>query len=370
MNAATKTFNRIMTLDLLRGYFLFVIILNHLHYYPSGLEWITGGSILYTSTAEGFFLISGIVLGIVRGRKLLDTPFKFAASLLAKRGVQLYVTSIILVIIFTLIGWLFMNNVGLKYGIYEPVGDIWGLIWKTLTFQYIYGWADYLRLYAIFIFLSPIALWLLRKGLWYIVLLISVIVWSFYTSSPMPLGEYSQPFSWQLIFFAGFILGFHWQTLKQWWFEQSKAFRRTLISVVVSVSVVTLVANVFIVFGHDWAGIGPLMQRYDELISPLFNKDELPVPRLVLFALWFSSLYWLFARFEKQITRFAGWILLPFGTNSLYVYTIQAFVVFIANLLFGLDSDWWFVNLAISISVVGLVYLAVRTKFLMKIIPR
>lgn len=365
-----KTPSRITTLDLLRGYFLLVILLNHLHYYPSGLEWITGGSILYTSTAEGFFLISGIVLGIVRGRKLLDKPFKLAASLLVKRSVQLYLTSIVLVILFTLIGWLFMDNVGLKYGIYQPVGDIWGLIWKTVTFQYLYGWADYLRLYAIFILLSPIALWLLRKGLWYIVLLISVIVWSFYTASPFPPGEYSQQFSWQLIFFVGFILGFHWQNMKKWWDERSKAFRRTLIGVVATVSIVTLVANVFIVFGHDWPSIGPLMQRYDELISPLFNKDELPVPRLALFGLWFCSLYWLFARFEKQIIRFAGWILLPFGTNSLYVYTIQAFVIFVFNLIFGLGSDWWFINLAISIGAIGLVYLAVRTKFLMKIIPR
>lgn len=368
--ATIKTLNRILTLDLLRGYFLLVILLNHLHYYPSGLEWITGESILYASTAEGFFLISGIVLGIVRGRKLLDKPFKFAARLLVKRSVQLYITSIILVFSFTLIGWLFMDNIGLKFGIYEPVGDIWGLIWRTLTFQYIYGWADYLRLYAIFIFFSPLALWLLRKGFWYIVLLVSVFIWSLYPLSPFPIGEYSQPFSWQFIFFSGFILGFHWKTLQNWWQQRSSGFKRTLVSLVAGISIITLIANVFIVFGHEYPGIGPAMAHLDELLSPLFNKDELPLPRLVLFGLWFSSLYWLFVRFEKQITQFAGWILLPFGTNSLYVYTIQAFVVFTFNLIFGLGSDWWFINLAISVGAVGLVYLAVRTKFLMKIIPR
>jgi hypothetical protein len=368
--AAVKALNRILTLDLLRGYFLLVIILNHLHYYPSGLEWITGESILYTSTAEGFFLISGIVLGIVRGRKLLDKPFSFATKMLVKRSAQLYLTSIILVLLFTFIGWLFMGQIGLKLGVYEPVGDVWGLVWKTLTFQYIYGWADYLRLYAIFILFSPLALWLLRKGLWYIVLLVSVFVWSLYPYSPLPIGEYSQPFSWQLIFFSGFILGFHWKTLQNWWRVRSKGFKRTLVSLVAGISIVTLIANVFIVFGHEYPGIGPLMEHYDELLSPLFNKDELPVPRLVLFALWFSSLYWLFVRFEKQINRFAGWILLPFGTNSLYVYTIQALLVFVVNLIFGLGSDWWFINLAISIGTVGIIYLSVRTKFLMKIIPR
>ena len=366
-----QALNRVLTLDLMRGYFLIVIFLNHLHYFPSGLEWITGQSFLYTSTAEGFFLISGIVLGIVRGRKLLDKPFRFAATLLLKRSLQLYVTSIILVLIFTFIGWFFMQNPGLKFDIYEPVGDVWGLIWKTLTFQYIYGWADYLRLYAIFIFFSPIALWLLRKGLWYVVLLVSVFIWSLYPFSPFPVGEYSQQFSWQLIFFSGFILGFLWDTLKAWWLKRSKAFTRIIMTTVISVSVFTLIANSLIIFGQELPGIGSTMHWLNDHLWRMFNKDELPLPRLVLTALWFTSLYWLFSRFERTIIRFAGWILLPFGTNSLYVYTLQAFLVFFTMLIFGpKGNDFWLINLVISVVGLGLIYAAIRTKFLMKIIPR
>lgn len=172
----------------MRGYFLLVILLNHLHYYPSGLEWITGQSYLYASTAEGFFLISGIVLGIVRGAKLLDKPFKVARHLLLKRSLQLYITYLILLIFFTVVGWLFLSDPGLKFGIYPPHGSFLDFMWQVATFQYVYGWADYLRLYALFILLSPLALWLLRKGKWYIVIIASFIVWALYPHSPWPQG--------------------------------------------------------------------------------------------------------------------------------------------------------------------------------------
>ena len=108
---------RIHTLDLLRGYFLIVILLDHLAYFPSGLDLVTGRGLLYVSSAEGFFLISGIVLGIVRGRKLISQPFLVAAKKLWKRSIQLYLTSIVLTIVFTLLGWLFfMHSPGLKFG--------------------------------------------------------------------------------------------------------------------------------------------------------------------------------------------------------------------------------------------------------------
>lgn len=362
--------NRILTLDLMRGYFLIVIILNHLHYYPSGLEWFTGQSYLYASTAEGFFIVSGIVLGIVRGAKLIDKPFWLAAKKLVQRGFQLYIISIILVLLFTFFGWLFIDSAGLKFGIFHPSGNVFELIWKTVSLQYIYGWADYLRLYAIFILASPVALWLLRRGLWYVVLLVSVLIWSLYAYVPTPSGSLSQPFSWQLIFFIGFIIGFHAPGIKTWWRNLKSQRRRAIIATTITLAIVTMIANVLIVFGRELPYIGSSLIGLDEYLSTFFNKDQLPLPRLLLAGTWFAALYFVVAHWEKRISKAVGWLLLPLGTNSLYVYTIQAFIVFIALIIFEQPSKYWFINLAISLGVVGLVYAAVRTKFLMKIIPR
>ena len=116
---------RIRAFDLMRGFFLIVILLDHLAYYPSGLDIFTGRGLLYISTAEGFFAISGLVLGIVRGRKLLKKPLSIAAKLLLKRSVQLYIESIILTLLFTIAAWLFYHNSEIKYGAAAPDTPFW-----------------------------------------------------------------------------------------------------------------------------------------------------------------------------------------------------------------------------------------------------
>jgi len=362
----SKKSTRILTFDLLRGYFLVAIILDHLAYFPNGIDWLTGRGILYVSAAEGFFFISGIVLGIVRGRKLIDKPFAFAASLLLKRSLQLYVTAIILMLLFTFIGWGFLNNPGLKPGIINPSNDFFDLIRGAFTFEYIYGWADYLRLYAVFIFVSPIALWLLRRGLWYVVLIASALVWTQFSNSPLSTPELSQVYSWQLIFFGGFVFGFHWESIQAWWQNRSRRFRKTTIIATVTTAALTMIASYLLNVEPQ----ATLLVQANSFLTPFFNKESLPIPRIILFLIWFGASFWLFSHFEKIIIRYFGWLLIPFGGNSLYVYVIHAFVVFFAQLLILPPTSSLIVNFALSITGVGLVWLAVHYKFLMKIIPR
>lgn len=361
---------RILTFDLLRGYFLTVILLNHLNYYPSGFDIFTGRSILYVSTAEGFFLVSGIVLGIVRGRKLINQPFKVAAKLLWTRAAQLYITSIILTFLFTLVGQLFIGDPGLKYGIFTNWSNGWELVWKTLTLNYTYGWADFLRLYAIFIFFAPFALWLLRKNLWPVIVAVSVGVWSL-----LPLIDdtmTSRPMAWQLVFFSGFIIGYYWPNIVEWWRGLSLILRKSVGWSMVGLSAITLGITVFLVFGHYFGGaLGSQIDSIHHIVEQYFNKDRLPLARLAMGALWFWSLFFVFRRFEGWITKRLGWLLLNFGTNSLYVYTISAFVVFFMHLLITPSVDGnLIINFFLSSLVIGIVWLAVKTKFLMNIIPR
>lgn len=362
--------SRILTFDLLRGYFLVAIILDHLSYFPNGLDWMSGRGQLYVSAAEGFFLISGIVLGIVRGRKLIGKPFRMVATLLLKRGVQLYVTAVVLMLLFTFIGWLFLDNPGLKPGIRLPSENIFDIIWGGLTFEYIYGWADYLRLYAIFLFASPIAMWLLRKNLWYVVLGLSLYVWSLFDVSPLETDELSQVYSWQLIFFGGLTIGFYWDTICTWWSHLPRLARKSITTSTVIVAAITMLANIiWLVFGQAIIGIDAYRTIHYSLLE-YFSKEELPIPRLLMFMVWFGAAFWLFHRYEKIIVRWLGKLLIPFGTNSLYVYTIHAFVVFFIHLLISQATSSWLLNLILTLSCVGLIWVAVHYKFLMSIIPR
>ena len=52
----------------MRGYLILVIVSVHLAYYPSLLGVFDGRGQLWTSEAEGFFFISGLLIGIIRRR--------------------------------------------------------------------------------------------------------------------------------------------------------------------------------------------------------------------------------------------------------------------------------------------------------------
>jgi len=370
-----KKSSRILTFDLMRGYFLVAIILDHLYFFPNGLDWWSARGNLFVTTAEGFFLISGLVLGIVRGSKLLDKPFHRVAKLLVRRSVQLYITSIVLVLLFTLIGWwFFINNPGLKAEIAPPTTNIFELLWRIVTLQYFYGWADYLRLYAIFMLLSPIALWLLRGGKWYILLAANIFFWLLFPGGEH-ISDYTQellqPLSWQLVFFGGMTIGFYWNQITQWWLGRSSIQRKLLQAAVLSVAGISLIINVLITlagthFGLHIPGIAPNLEY--ELYIDFFDKEQLPLARVGLFLVWFWAAFYLFTRFQPFIMRTLGWLLLPFGTNSLYVYTMHAFIIFFVHLYFV--STNIFANFIISVAAIALIRIMIRYKFLMKIIPR
>lgn len=371
-----KKLPRIITFDILRGFFLIAIIIDHIDFFPNFLDWWGMRGNLLVSTAEGFFLLSGIILGLVRGAKLIDEPFKKVASLVLSRALTLYITASVLVVAFTLIGWyLYPGNPDLKYGIMQH-GSILTLLWETLTFQYIYGWADYLRLYAIFIAISPLALWLLRRGLWYVVLASSFLVWFLFpldvNTLPWQSIELLQPIPWQLIFFTGLVIGFHWPNISEWCQRHKKVLTRYVALPVIGIALVTFIWNVFAVFGSEFIVNNSWTQALSDKAYQLrlheFHKEQLTFSRYVLFLLWFWAAFLIVRHFEKPILKYTGWLLVPFGTNSLYVYTLHAVLVFFVHLYFT-DTIPVF-NFLVTVSVVALIYLGVRTKFLMNIIPR
>ena len=372
--ADTKT-SRILALDLLRGYFMVSIILNHLQWYPNGFDFVAMRGSLFVSAAEGFFILSGIILGIVRGRKMLHLPFRASVLAVLSRGVKLYIVSIILMLSFTFIGWLFIGNPGLKPGIRPIDESIIDIIAGALTFNYLYGWADFLRLYAIFLIMSPLALWLLRKGKWYFVMAGSIALWALFPWALLHTdnsAEVLMALSWQLIFFGGLTIGFHWTDIKTWWDKRTQKAKRLILIPILSLASITLLANIlFSVFTA--LGVGPESAKtlYDSLLLTVFNKEELPLPRLALFALWFTLGLFIFTRFEPLLKKWFGWILIPFGTNSLYVYILHAIILFFAHLIMAPEVGTnFFINFIGSTLVLGLILLAVRKRFLFKIIPR
>ena len=182
----------------------------------------------------------------------------------------------------------------------------------------------------------------------------------------------AQPFSWQFIFFSGFIIGFYWPHIVKQWRKLSIQLRKSIGWLLVAAFLLTATATFILVFGHELGGtIGPQIDRIHHIIEQGFNKDRLPLPRILMGVVWFWGLFYFMRRFESWFIKHLGWLFLSFGVHSLYVYTISAFVVFIIRLVVvPLGDDTFIINLLVSLLALALVYLAVRTKFLMKIIPR
>ena len=182
-----------------------------------------------------------------------------------------------------------------------------------------------------------------------------------------------------------FALGYHLPEITTRWQSWPLRRRRIIKRSIATLFALTLFADAYVTFVAHGLGDGfhQALAAADTALDNQFLKLDLPLPRLALSWLWFAGFFMLFRRFEDRIKRWLGWILLPFGHNSLYVYTMHAFVILVMHLFVAPDyyiSDFYFTsvdrfyeipgNFALSMSAVALIYLAVKTKFLMKIIPR
>src|SRR5947209_6110686 len=81
--------SRDLRIDLLRGYAVFAMVVDHVSGNPSWLYALTGGDRFYVSAAEGFVFLAGIVAGIVYGPRAARTGGRAAAKLLRKAGIIL-----------------------------------------------------------------------------------------------------------------------------------------------------------------------------------------------------------------------------------------------------------------------------------------
>src|SRR5512142_2909545 len=90
---------RDLRLDLLRGFAVLVMVVDHF----GGSSWlylITGNNNFFTSGAEAFVLISGMVVGIVYGAIADREGLSSAAKKAFQRALTLYKLTIVLTILF------------------------------------------------------------------------------------------------------------------------------------------------------------------------------------------------------------------------------------------------------------------------------
>jgi len=374
------TSKRILAFDILRGYFILLIASVHLHYYPSLLGLFDGRGQIWTSEAEGFFFISGLLIGIIRRRDITTGGFKVAAAKLWRRSGRLYVVSIALSILYLVIARdaAFYGIAGFKEGL-DQTSNFVPLLVRVVTLGYSYGWADFLNYYVVFLFLSPFLLWLLVRRQWLIVLLLVASGWVLRWSGDW--GTFNPYLQWQIFFFMGVILGFYWPRLEHA-FRSLPSARRKLIKVgAVTASTLIYLSGMILVFipqyfehrvvpGGFWGGVTHLIQTAaaNPWYQSMLVDGRLGLLRPLVWLMVLGGMYVIVRRFESRILRVAGWLLVAFGANSLYAYILQSVLLF--GVAFVLVPSGFIINSIIEISIIMLVWLAIRKRFLFRIIPR
>lgn len=340
---------RILAFDLLRGTFLLVIITTHIAWSPSYFYLIGGGGMLPASAAEGFFAISGILVGYLYSGKILKETKKVFKKIW-KRAALLWALATFFTFFYT--AWAVLDPTNPKYDTIYSQGGL-KFLYNTLSLRYAFGWADFLTRYAMFMLVAPFVVWLIAKGKTWIVAIASFAVWYFLRETPMFL-----PFSsFQLVFMFGIILGHYLPQIEVWFYDIKKQTQRRLFRGVVMAAFWTYAFSIIIfIVSPSLPAPQPILDLHGYLLQFL-DKDTLAPARVAIGTLWFFALYMLFRRYEKEISQNTHGVLEVLGRQSLFVYCLHAFVLFTIDMyLRPPDQSNKILNTIVTAAVLILIY--------------
>ena len=339
--AAQPGSQRIRAFDVIRGYFLVVILIDHIELYPNGWDLFTGRGRLLVSAAEGFFFMSGLLVGLVYRRRIAQ-GIKFIFAKMWRRAAELYIASVFFTLLYTAAA-VFLNHPSIKDGLYT-ISNWPHIIKETLLMRYGYGWADFLDRFAILMFMAPFGFYMLIKRKWWLLLGASLIAWA--------LRGNSFTLSWQIIFTLGMLVGYHWHELTARWQAVSRPLRSRIKRVVVVAALVTFLvsyASVYILslLNEKWSQLPGWGQSFtghwnsaNAWVWQYSQKWTMGPLRIVLFMLWFGALFMVVRRYEKQIAKYSHGLIELLGRNSLFVYIAHSMIVFIFKLLLPTNTNF------------------------------
>ncbi len=369
---------RDVALDLVRGLAVVILVVNHVHL-DSALERVTEP---FLSAAEALVAVSGVVVGMVFGRRWLVRGARATSAALLRRSLQLYRASVVVVALV----WLLTLVPGLATealtvaprttgpDLYDFDGPL-RLLVAIVTLEAGPWQFNVLGFFIAALALAPALLWALARGWWPGVLAASWVAFALgrATGAEVLPAQSEGPFPllvWQVLFVHGMVLGFHRERV-------GRALRgwrgRAVAGVVVAAALAAGYLRLHEI-GLDPLGLDGLVgfdaadwRRGD---AEHFHKPTLDAARLLSMVAFTAVAYLGFRRFAGAAERVAGPILLPLGRASFYVFIVHVFVCLaVATLLPG-DGLGLAGNTLVQASCLAAVLLLVRGQVLFRWIPR
>lgn len=362
---------RDLRLDLLRGFCVFAMIVDHI----GGSSWLyalTGGNRWLVSAAEGFVFLSGLTMGFVYREKVRRLGLRGATRAALHRAGTLYLLTVALTLIFTALARL--TNLTLWTAREPASGDPLELLVGALTLHYTYHGADVLALYTLLVAAAPLLFFLLDEGRTTAVVAVSWLLWALYQVYPEQVAipwtirnnAYFPLAAWQVLFVNGLVLGWHRAALAAAARERLRALRR-------APALLSLATPLLALASTSWLGRAELGALAFDPMTGLFAKPSLGPGRLVLFLAIFAAAYLVLTVAWQPINRLVGWLLLPLGQNALYGYTMQLVLLVPLYNLFpvGIEAPaYTATNSAAQLAAVLAIWMMIKRRFLFRIVPR
>jgi hypothetical protein len=362
---------RDLRLDILRGFAVLVMVVDHL----GGASWlylITGNNSFFTSGAEAFVLISGMVVGIVYGGIAIREGLRSANLKALQRAWTLYRLTIIMTLAFAAISDFFH----LPWAKDVTIGDPVTFVINVILFRQTYYLADIPLMYTLLMAFAPLGLWLLyrRRTAW--LLIGSFLLWAGYQYVnaeqimilPIVGNTIFHPAAWQLLFFWAMAFGYHRKELLRR-FSTFPRWSYFLFSILLFLWLLNLYSTESKVLARLYPGI-----NIQSIVATLFNKSAVAPGRVLATVVVFQFAYLFLTFFWRPIWSVVGWFFLPLGQNSLYSYTMH--VVILGGFYLVLPylpvpvQELGTLNTAIQLGVLFLLWWLIRRQFAFDIVPR
>jgi enterochelin esterase-like enzyme len=351
--------------DFLRGFAVLAMVVDHVGG-PSWLYAITGGNRFYTSAAEGFIFLSGLLVGVVYGRIVQRDGLVVGMRKALERAVVLYLLTV--GVTFPLLLVSEMLDLPWATGVFltDPLAMVVGV----LTLHRTYYLIDVMVLYTLLLAVAPIALYLLLQGQTRLLLGLSWALWLAFQIAPdqaevpWPIaGNYLFHFSaWQVFFFTAMALGYHRERIAPWF----PPARQRLLLVLSGIAFAGLL--VLYRLGDSvwqWLAVkNPALVDPNDLLILIFGKGDVRPGRVVASLVVFGFLYLLTTVAWRPLYRALGWLFVPLGQNALYAYTAHIVVVVLLAIalqaLGGIDRQMRALNTGLQVATMLIIWLLVR----------
>ncbi|EYD76377.1 Acyltransferase family domain protein [Rubellimicrobium mesophilum DSM 19309] len=390
---------RDLRFDFMRGFAMLSVVAAHLEFFSwfNFLFWERLGII---SAAEMFVVTAGLVLGLVNRKVVEREGMARVTERLWRRSFVLWralVVTVLLIIVVRSLGLIDMTAVttftdrfaGQVYPmIPAPEVPWYDQLALVLTMRVSPHQIQILGLYVFLLAGAPLALWLLHRRLLGVFF---GLTWALYFAGwQMPpdtplLGmqfEYAFPLMmYQVLFTHALAVGFFRVEIAVW---LADPLRRRL-----AVGITVALALGFFIFAQAtpnpsfpaWSRLNLILgERFQAIYDVWFVKKHPGLLRLLNVAAFFGALYALLTYFWQPLNKALGWLLIPLGEASLYVFLMHLiFIVLIDQIpgYFDVIPDWngvWptriWINTALYLGTMLGLWALVKNKVLFSVVPR